>query len=657
MSRIPAGLLYLAIYNPTLHSAVQTNHDDEDAEEQAQILFYTARERAVSRDRMLRQIGLAKALTNFAELLQSNDSCENVHAQSRRMIMVSPEPDYWIHACFELAKTPRPPTKAKAKAKKSDPVVSQDVSFDFHDSSIHDISLREHLLRGYEEFKLTHGSLAGILSTAGQQALELQLERFFTVWAWRWDVENDVDFASSLGVQIHPLTHLLSPELDKLESLLPEDTTVFALAAPFVIPSFKFSASKYPACLTHHILSRVLPVPLATPSDSPSTPIETVPPTDTLQTSEGFSATDGGTGTSNSSVGAGSMLAMPSVSLNMDVRTLKWGWPSYFAFGKGTTPKTSYSLPMPSAPTASPPLEQSDDATEEFHSHARQVAANEPLDVDAESLREAMSTEYAHSVSTQNTPPGTPPSAPDRMVRSDVLGTGSITIGCLQEHSTPGSNDIHEDVARIEPVVRVSGAVPGAQQAVSYFPSFTVHLPAATDNRRTQPRTIWTFSRDRLMLGLILDPECSYRQHELIEIVAETLASLVSIVEENVKKVDSTTGLPTVTTILQPQDHHVVSSNGFTSISSTGFKAGTEHLFYSRQMFQNDPDVSEIFSRGLHPQHWHMAKRGLGTDEDGRRADGEVFMQVARKESTLTDVDNELNAVVRKFIGSTSDGN
>ena len=41
--------------------------DDEDAEEQAQILFYTARERAVSRDRMLRQVGLAKALVNFSE--------------------------------------------------------------------------------------------------------------------------------------------------------------------------------------------------------------------------------------------------------------------------------------------------------------------------------------------------------------------------------------------------------------------------------------------------------------------------------------------------------------------------------------------------------------------------------------------------------------
>lgn len=66
MARIPPNLSYLTIYNPTLRPSVSTS-DDEDAEEQAQILFYTSKERAVSRDRMLRQVGLAKALVNFSE--------------------------------------------------------------------------------------------------------------------------------------------------------------------------------------------------------------------------------------------------------------------------------------------------------------------------------------------------------------------------------------------------------------------------------------------------------------------------------------------------------------------------------------------------------------------------------------------------------------
>jgi hypothetical protein len=67
MSRIPPSLLYLTIYNPTLRPDIPEPDDDEDAEEQAQILFYTSRDRAASRDKMLRQVGLAKALVNFAE--------------------------------------------------------------------------------------------------------------------------------------------------------------------------------------------------------------------------------------------------------------------------------------------------------------------------------------------------------------------------------------------------------------------------------------------------------------------------------------------------------------------------------------------------------------------------------------------------------------
>ena len=67
MNRLPPSLLYLAIYNPTLQPSGPIDSNDEDAEEQAHILFYTSKERAVSRDRMLRQIGLAKALINFAE--------------------------------------------------------------------------------------------------------------------------------------------------------------------------------------------------------------------------------------------------------------------------------------------------------------------------------------------------------------------------------------------------------------------------------------------------------------------------------------------------------------------------------------------------------------------------------------------------------------
>lgn len=38
----------------------------------------------------------------ISSMLNSKFICENVHSQSRRMIMVSPEPDFWIHAVSVL---------------------------------------------------------------------------------------------------------------------------------------------------------------------------------------------------------------------------------------------------------------------------------------------------------------------------------------------------------------------------------------------------------------------------------------------------------------------------------------------------------------------------------------------------------------------------
>jgi len=37
-----------------------------------------------------------------ARIFNADDACNSVHSQSRRMIMVSPEPDFWIHAVSAL---------------------------------------------------------------------------------------------------------------------------------------------------------------------------------------------------------------------------------------------------------------------------------------------------------------------------------------------------------------------------------------------------------------------------------------------------------------------------------------------------------------------------------------------------------------------------
>lgn len=67
-TRTPPSLDFLVIYNKNLTALPETiPDDDDDAQEEAHILFYTSRQGAVTRDRTLRQVGLAKALASFSE--------------------------------------------------------------------------------------------------------------------------------------------------------------------------------------------------------------------------------------------------------------------------------------------------------------------------------------------------------------------------------------------------------------------------------------------------------------------------------------------------------------------------------------------------------------------------------------------------------------
>lgn len=60
-----------------------------------------------------------------------------------------------------------------------------------------------------------------------------------------------------------------------------------------------------------------------------------------------------------------------------------------------------------------------------------------------------------------------------------------------------------------------------------------------------------------------------------------------------------------------------------------------------------EPAVIEVFSRGLHPQHWHVASRVAGPVEDEM---GEAYLEVSRKEATLSDVDNILRGLYKTHV-------
>ncbi|KAG6330415.1 hypothetical protein ID866_8674 [Astraeus odoratus] len=343
MNRIPPALLYLTIYNPTIRPSCAVPEDNEDAEEQAQILFYTSREQAVSRDQMLRQVGLAKALVNFAENFHSTASYQNVHSQSKRMIMLSPEPNFWIHAAIELAKTPQASLSKTGKGKGKE---SQDglPPPEYHDNSVHDSEVHSHLLRGYEEFK-------------GQQALEAQLERFFTVWAWSWDLEGGPSLKMDLGLPLHHLYPAILPAIDSFTSNLPDHLTATFLTPDTIAPSTRYKSLNYPTSLIRHLMTSMKRTQVeASMTALPSSDLQSV---------------INGTGTpsvadphlSNGFLGISSMA--------IDIR--KWGWTGGFSLSRSPDKKAGVSTP---AHYESPPRSTVDGVVTPFDQGALEDAVS-----------------------------------------------------------------------------------------------------------------------------------------------------------------------------------------------------------------------------------------------------------------------------------------
>ncbi|KAI0794029.1 hypothetical protein C8Q74DRAFT_1246439 [Fomes fomentarius] len=668
MSRIPPSLLYLTIYNPTLKPAI-IDPDNEDAEEQAHVLFYTAREHAVSRDRILRHVGLAKALVNFSEIFNAGVPCETVHSSARRMVMFSPEPNFWMHACYEVAKTPRPPPtankskevkgKSKGKEKEKQLSAAAKVSYDYHDGSVSDIALRMHFQRGYEEFKLLHGSFNSVLSNLGQQALELQLERFFTVWAWKWDIEDD-DFGNHLGIPLHPLHSKLTPLLDKFASSLPNELMTFALMPPYVIPS---RTPRYPSALVRYVLARIPPPATPVPRNQapvPATSAVTIPiPSGKLagpingkvaHTESGFAMP----------LSMPIMPAIPSMNFGLDMKNVKWGWPGYLTFGKGTgTAKSSPSLPSsPSSIPASlaavvePPK---DLKTPEHEDGLRpNLVQKAAPDVDTASLLEAISTESIGSYTRAASP------APSALSKSSQL-----------ESSTQSSLNTGGNVSPVDDVAtrhegqgeHITGPIPNivhsppplapleveiTPRTSRSFLASSVHLAHSDDVLATQKKRVLHMTQGDCTVAIVVDTAHTL---DLDKLADETVALIDDIQAMIIAESQSRDQqIPSAVKILQPKDRWIISTDEYTTASTTAFDSRSEHLYNGQQLLRSGLDIHEVFSRGQNPQHWHVGRSGLGKNANGRPVDGEAFLEVARKETTLADVDNALAGVVRRFV-------
>ncbi|GMK53911.1 hypothetical protein CspeluHIS016_0104970 [Cutaneotrichosporon spelunceum] len=192
------SLAHFVIFNPTLARRPPKNKEEDaavsgsvperdsleerdrdledDLREAAQIVFYTAREAGgVSRDRMLRQVGLTKGLMGFADMVVVDATAEAdtdapvywaIHAQHQRLLVYSPEPDWFIYINISL-----PRDKDKDAKDKDTPAPPPPLS---------DSMLVEGLRRGYDDFCLLHASLESHLppTPSGSSLIERYWTRF-----------------------------------------------------------------------------------------------------------------------------------------------------------------------------------------------------------------------------------------------------------------------------------------------------------------------------------------------------------------------------------------------------------------------------------------------------------------------------------------------
>ncbi|KAF8582777.1 hypothetical protein K439DRAFT_1412963 [Ramaria rubella] len=626
--RLPASLVYLLIYNPTLLPPQSTARDDEDAQEEAHILFYTSRERIASRDRMLRQVGLAKALVNFSKIFSPGQGCDSIHSQGKRMVSISPEPDFWMHACVDLAKTPKE-TKNNNKAAKSDH--HPPTTFYYHEDSVHDVVIRDYLFRGYEDFKLLHGTYYSLSKDSESGGLEIKLERFFTPWAWRWDFETINDLGVHLGLPVHAPIPSISPLITSFIGDLPSNTIPLLLSPPCIIETSKASTSPFPPSLPRYLLS-LLPSPGQPPWYRNKSKESNGARLNTRLDNAHISASNNTFGFF-SAAGAG----MGDV---MNVK--KWNWPEALTFGKigansqNKRPQDSdagrhgvqTTLPHTS------PEERSGLSISKGHcDDAHVTTANG--DIDQFALDDAIS------------------SLTPRLQAKANDGASNKTT-CLSE--PPEDTTLSPMISQLNHTLPIPLNDTGSLLPTSFEPPapdfliLKVFLPEPLSPLVVRRRQVLHISLFGLVLGLIMDSDWVSNEVEApLGLLARKVSTFLEKVREAIDK-DMTQSISTPANLgTLGRSKHIISLPNHIISLDADFSTALPLFFESQESLVRDPGILEIFSRSTKPQQWFVIKRGLGFNKAGNEVRGDAYLQTNIKEASLVDADNELLGVVRRW--------
>jgi len=311
----------------------------------------------------------------------------------------------------------------------------------------------------------------------------------------------------------------------------------------------------------------------------------------------------------------------------MDMR--KWNWPGYLTFGRGNGSKREPDK------IASPTSEKEKTITGQEINHVE-------VEVDGSALEDAISSDSL-SASRLLTHPG---------------GQGE------DQHGTPNNINGADLPISPSPPLTTAGSAPDIDgppppPSPPLLPEFSMtrlHLAPLHSPTSTAPVAIHYFIRNQVMLALIENEENAVENYDVeasdLETAAKSVLSLFDEVDSKICDGDQKSlseSLPSVTKILQTRDQYIISTGQYTKISP-GFSSKSNHLFNVMATLSSGSDITEVFSRGQNPQYWHIGKRGLRQavgGDDSTNGDETTFLEVFRKESSLTDVDNVLAGIVK----------
>ncbi|GIK06863.1 hypothetical protein Aspvir_002515 [Aspergillus viridinutans] len=194
-SVVPAQLSCLAIYNPLLGPTDETIGD--------QVVFYTSRtERSRRNERSaggnddtkfteaqnerLRQIGLAQGMVSFARNFSEGKPVDYVETEKSTVILHELEENWWILASIDLTRLPN--ESASTAASQQDTSGASPVYYSSREICPPQL-LKQQLRRAHSIFLLHHElTLQRLYDRVGRSSFCIFLERFWSKFAWSWDI-------------------------------------------------------------------------------------------------------------------------------------------------------------------------------------------------------------------------------------------------------------------------------------------------------------------------------------------------------------------------------------------------------------------------------------------------------------------------------------